>query len=361
MDQTRPSSGEVFRQARSRHVPKPQAAPFIRGKASTRGIMANVLLALAPAVVGSWLFFGLRAWLYYVVAVSTALLCDALAQLLRRREIAGLDLSAAVTGVLLAMSLPPTAPLWFAAAGTAFGILVAKELFGGIGFNFLNPALAGRAALWVAFPAQMMQNALPAPPFGNSLTVDAVAAATPLTVLKTGAPLTRQSILHCFLGIVPGKLGETSALLLLLGAAWLFARGIIRLRIPLAMLGTMALMAFTLGGPGTLFSGGANVVLGHLFGGATLLGAFFMATDYSTSPSLSAAQWVYGVLCGLIVMLFRLYGPWAGGITFSLLLANCLVPLLNRIIRPRALGQKRQTSAKQYAPAQTSSTKSLLY
>lgn len=238
------------------------------------------------------------------------------------------------------MSLPVTVPLWFPVLGSALGILVAKELFGGIGFNFLNPALFGRAVLRLAFSNAMMQNPAPAPPFGQGAVVDALAGATPLAILKQGGSPGNSELWNSFTSLVGGKLGETSALLLLIGAVWLLAFGVIRLRIPLAFLGTIAAMALVFGGPGGLFSADWRVVLQHLLGGASILGAFFMVTDYSSSPTSPLAQVLFGVLCGVATMLFRLYSPWAEGFTFAVLMINLAVPAMNLWIRPRVLGEK---------------------
>ncbi|MDL2253505.1 RnfABCDGE type electron transport complex subunit D [Ruminococcaceae bacterium OttesenSCG-928-I18] len=336
-------SAEVFEKNKESRFPALQASPHLRRGSGTRAIMGNVLLALLPATLGSVWFFGPAVLPYYLVAVFFALAADALAQFLRKRRVDTFDLSPVVTGVLLAMSMPLGTPLWFAALGPALGILVAKELFGGIGYNFLNPALLGRAVLRLAFPQQMSMNPAPSPPFGLGQSVDAVASATPLITLKEGGTLSAADLLDSFLGMAAGKIGETSALLLLLGAVWLLAKGIIRLRIPLAFLAGIALMAFVFGGNEGLFGAGWQTVLGHLLGGATMLGAFFMVTDYGSSPSAPLAQILFGALCGVVTMLFRLYSPFPEGFTFAVLIVNFSVPLLNRVIRPRVLGEKNRS------------------
>lgn len=328
-----------FASVRSGRYPAMRPSPHLRSPRTTRGVMGHVLIALAPAVLGSVYFFGFRVLLIYLVSVGTALCTDAAVQLVKTRSVSRFDLSPIVTGVLLAVSLPANIPLWFPAVGAVLGILIAKELFGGIGFNFLNPALFGRAVLRLAFSDAMMQNPQPAPPFGLGAGVDAVAGPTPLMVLKQGGSLTGTQLLDSFTGNVAGKLGETSVLLLLIGVVWLLAFGIIWLRIPLAMLGAIAVMAFIFGGPAGLFSAGWRVVLGHLIGGTSILGAFFMATDYSSSPSSPLAQVLFGALCGVLIMLFRLFSPWSEGFTFAVLIANLAVPAMNRWIRPRVLGE----------------------
>lgn len=332
---------KAFSRLRSGRFPALKASPHLRRKNSARRIMGHVLIALAPAVLGSLYLFGPAVVPLYLLSIASALAADALVQLVKTRRVSRFDLSPVVTGTLLAMSLPVTVPPWFPVLGSALAIWVAKELFGGIGFNFLNPALLGRAVLRLAFSNEMMQNPLPSPPFGMGQAVDVLAGATPLMAVKESGAFSNAQIWDSFTGLVGGKLGETSVLLLLIGVVWLVALGIIRLRIPLAMLCAIAVMAFVLGGPDGLFSGGWRVVLGHLMGGTTILGAFFMVTDYSSSPSAPRAQILFGVLCGVAIMLFRLYSPWSEGFTFAVLIVNCSVPLLNRWMRPRVLGEAR--------------------
>lgn len=324
-----------FAQLRAGRYPAKKASPHLRRPGSTRAVMGHVLIALAPAVLGSVYLFGAAVLPLYLLSIATALAADAAVQLIKTRRVARFDLSPVVTGTLLTMSLPVTVPLWFPVLGSALAILVGKELFGGIGFNFLNPALLGRAVLRLAFSDAMMQNPVP---------VDAVAGATPLMTIKETGTLSGASLWDSFVGTVGGKLGETSALLLLLGAVWLVAFGVIRLRISLSMLGAIAVMAFAFGGPAGLFSAGWQAVLGHLLGGATVLGAFFMVTDYSSSPSDPRAQVLFGALCGVATMLFRLYSPWSEGFTFAVLIVNFSVPLMNRWMRPRVLGEAKSAA-----------------
>lgn len=334
-----------FLKKRGGTFPLTQATPHLGTRTTTRTIMGDVLIALSPAFIGSLYFFGFGVLPYYLVGILSAVVVDLAAQWVRHRTFSGFDLSAIVTGTLLVMSLPLGVPLWFAALGSAFGVLVAKELFGGIGRNFLNPALTGRLLLRLVFSQQMLQNPLPNPPFGFGGGVDAMASATPLAMAKETGIVGNATLLDSFLGNTGGKIGETSALLLLIGAAWLIGRGVIRLRIPLSLLGATAVMAFVFGGQNGLFSAGYGVVLAHLLGGSTMLATFYMATDYGSSPSAPAAQYLFGALVGVINMLFRLYSPWAEGMTFALLIANCAVPLLNRLVRPRVLGENKPAFA----------------
>ncbi|MCD8138667.1 MAG: RnfABCDGE type electron transport complex subunit D [Planctomycetaceae bacterium] len=314
------------------------ASPHLRNKQSDASIMWDVVLALLPAIAGSIYIFGTRVIPYYLVAVAMSMLCDWLWQR-AREEPYRFDYSPLVTGLLLAMSLPGTAPLWFAAAGAVLAIIVAKECFGGIGKNLFNPAIFGRGVLRIVFVAQMTRNIWPRAEVPYQVTADVVTGATPLELIKNGMDLDGGQLLATFLGTTGGKIGETSALLLLLGAAYLLCRRVIRFRILVAMLGTIAIVAFLFGGRG--FAGGSwGVVAGHLLGGASILGAFYMATDYSTSPSGPLAQWIYGAGCGLVTMLFRFYSDYPEGFTFALLVMNLTVPLFDRFMLPRVIGTK---------------------
>lgn len=321
------------------------ASPHIRARRTTRNVMMDVLIALTPSVIWSVLLYGFRVLPHYMLTIGTAVMADTLIRTVRKSR-ARFDFSPIVTGMLLTMSLPVTAPLWFGPFGAAIGILLAKELFGGIGRNFLNPALAGRAVLRLLFETQMTQNPAPTPLIGLPIWmpmaegIDAMSHATPLWVLKDGALLSGDGLLASFLGLTAGKLGETSALLLLLiGAAYLVIRGVIRLRVPVAMLGSMAVMAWLFGSPAGFMQADWRTVAGHVIGGASILGAFYMATDYGSSPSAPLAQVLFGVGLGVITMLFRFFSGYSEGFTFAALIMNLTVPLMNRYIRPRVLGE----------------------
>ncbi|MCD8352307.1 MAG: RnfABCDGE type electron transport complex subunit D [Planctomycetaceae bacterium] len=312
------------------------ASPHLRDKPSDVSIMRDVVLALLPAIAGSIYIFGTRVIPYYLISVGMSILCDWLWQRAKDRHYR-FDYSPLVTGLLLAMSLPGNVPLWFAAAGAVLAIIIAKECFGGIGRNIFNPAIFGRGVLRIIFVAQMTRNIWPRAEVPYQVTADVVTGATPLELLKSGMDLDSGQLLASFLGVTGGKIGETSALLLLVGAAYLLCRRVIRFRIPVAMLGVIAIMAFLFGGRG--FAGGSlGVVAGHLLGGASILGAFYMATDYSTSPSAPRAQWLYGAGVGLVTMLFRFYGDYPEGFTFALLIMNLTVPLFDRYVLPRVVG-----------------------
>lgn len=304
------------------------SSPHIREGATTRRIMADVLIALVPATAAAVYFFGLRALVVVLVCIATAIGWEwASRRLMKRPDTIG-DLSAAVTGLLLALNLPVTIPLWMACVGTFVAIVVIKQLFGGIGQNFMNPALGARAILIVAYGQAMTAWVAPG--------VDAVSAATPLGVLKEGGTLPGYADL--FLGNVGGSLGETSALALLIGFAWLLARRVISWEIPVLFCATTALLTWVLG-PAGLFTGDPLL---HVLAGGLLLGAIFMATDYSTSPVSMRGKIIYAVGCGLLTAVFRLFTTMPEGVSFAILLMNALTPLLDRMTVPVSFGGERR-------------------
>nr|PZN72193.1 MAG: Na+-transporting NADH:ubiquinone oxidoreductase subunit D [Bacillota bacterium] len=307
------------------------SSPHLWAGVSTRHIMRDVLIALTPAALGAVCFFGWRAAATIALSVGTAALTEwACCRLAGKPSTLG-DGSALVTGLLLALTLPPASPLWLPVLGAAFAIAVVKAAFGGLGHNFVNPALAARAFLLASFPAAMTTWTSP---------FDAVTTATPLAVLPRpfdpevlAGPLPSYRAL--FLGTVGGSLGETSALLLLIGAAYLLARRVIDWRIPAGFLGTLAVLSWILGGQGGLFTGDP---LYHVLAGGAILGAFFMATDYVTIPITPQGRWIFAVGCGLITVLIRLYGGYPEGVLFAILLMNVATPLIDRFIVPAPFG-----------------------
>jgi len=307
------------------------SSPHIREGATTRRIMGDVLIALLPATAASVWFFGLRALLLVVVCVLTAVGWEwASRRLMKRPDTIG-DLSAAVTGLLLALNLPVTIPLWIAVVGTFTAIVAIKQLFGGIGQNFMNPALGARAILVVAYGQAMTTWVAP----GAGAGVDAISIATPLMALREGGDL--PSYLDLFIGHVGGSLGETSALAILLGFVWLLARRVISWEIPVLFCGTTVLLVWFLGTDG-LFTGDP---LFHLLSGGLLLGAVFMATDYSTSPVSRRGKWIFAVGCGLLTAVFRLFTSMPEGVSFAIILMNSLTPLLDRMTIPVSFGGER--------------------
>ncbi|HAH05667.1 MAG TPA: hypothetical protein DCM05_03930 [Elusimicrobia bacterium] len=297
----------------------------------TRGAMRDVLLALLPALAAAVWLFGWRALWVSAVAAAACVGTEWACQRLAGRRVRVDDLSAAVTGVLLAFCLPPGTPWWAAAVGGVISIALGKEVFGGLGHNIFNPALVGRAALLASFPVQMTTWTFPAravaSPFAGSL--DAVASATPLAAAKAAAA--GFPYWDLFIGQVGGSIGETSALALLLGAGFLFWRGVIDWTIPTAyLLSTAALCALLGADP-----------LGHVLAGGLLLGAFFMATDYVTSPMSRKGRLLFGAGCGLLTVLIRLYGGFPEGVCYAILIMNAFVPLIDRCTLPVPFGSRK--------------------
>lgn len=304
------------------------SSPHIRSSENVQSIMRNVIIALIPAVVASIYFFKLQAALLILVTVISCVLAEYIWTRLVKKANTLNDLSAVVTGILLAFNLSPAVPLWVAAIGGAFAIIIVKQLFGGLGHNFINPALAARAFLMASWPVQMTTWITPG--------ADAVSSATPLALVKSGSELSGQlpGLLDLFTGNVGGTIGETSALALLLGAAYLLARRVITLEIPVAFIGTVGLMTWIFGGE-KLFTG--DFVYNILAGGL-ILGAFFMATDYTTSPVTFKGKLIMGVGCGLLTAVIRLFGGYPEGVSYSILLMNVAVPLIDRYIIPKSFG-----------------------
>ena len=318
------------------------STPHMHSPVTTKTIMRDVLIALVPALIGSVYFFGLRALMVTAVSAAACVCFEWLWCRLMKRDNKTYDLSAAVTGVLLAFVCPPTIPYWSIILGDLFAIILVKMLFGGIGKNFVNPALAGRAFMF-SWPVAMStwvkvgaQTAVPL--FGGA---DIATAATPLSFMHQ-KQLPDVSVLDAFLGNVGGCIGETSALLLLIGFLYLLIRKVLTLRIPVAYIGTVAVLAF-------LFPMGHDRMQWmayQLFTGGLMLGAIFMATDYVTSPVTHLGQIVYGAGCGVLTILIRYFGGYNEGVSYAILIMNCCVVLLDRIGRPTKFGAPKKEAAK---------------
>jgi electron transport complex protein RnfD len=305
------------------------SSPHLRAKDTTSRIMLDVLVALVPALAAAAWFFGPGVMIPVLVAVAGAVMGEYVTRvwILRRDNRLG-DLSAVVTGVLLGMNLPPSIPLPLAFFGGALATGFVKELFGGLGMNFMNPAMGARVFLFLAWPSSMTAFSAP---------LDAVAGPTPLAILKgheaVGAVL--PNLLTLFVGDRAGCLGETSVLALLVGAAYLVARRVIRLDIPVLYLATVGVLTWVFGGKTALFSG--NFVV-HLLSGGLILGAFFMATDYATQPVSRLGKAIYGLGLGLVTTVIRLATNYPEGVSFAVILMNCLVPIIDRYTQPRVFG-----------------------
>lgn len=318
------------------------SSPHAHSPVTTQTIMRDVLIALLPALLGSIYFFGFRALLVTLVSAAACVFFEWGFCKIRKLHCKTYDLSAVVTGVLLAFVCPVTIPYWTIILGDFFAIVLVKMLFGGLGKNIVNPALAGRAFLF-SWPV-LMSNWVKVG-FDNAAgllsTADAVTAATPMSAMHQGV-LPEESILDMFLGNIGGCIGETSALLLIIGFIYLLYRKVITARIPLAYIGTVAILAF-------LFPQGNDRIAwmaAQVFGGGLMLGAIFMATDYVTSPLTKLGQIVYGIGCGVITILIRYFGGYSEGVTYAILCMNACAVLLDKIGRPVKFGAPKKEAAK---------------
>lgn len=298
------------------------SSPHIKRPDTTRGIMSDVVIALAPAATYGCILFGLRALAVLITSVSVAVLCEFLWNKALKKPNTIKDMSAVVTGLLLGMNLPPTLPLWQAAIGSAAAIIVVKQMFGGLGHNFANPAIAARIILLVSFPASMTRFTEP--------VSDAVTSATPLA--GTAGTLSFKTL---FFGMHAGSIGETSAFLLIVGGLYLVIRRVITPIIPVCFIGTVALLSLI---------SGESVML-SVFGGGLILGAVFMATDYTTSPTTQLGKAVFAVGCGIITFVIRKFGSLPEGVSYSILLMNILVPHINRFTLSKPFGFEKVKEA----------------
>jgi len=319
------------------------SSPHIRSKESVSRIMLDVVLALIPAGIAAVLVFGWRVVLVIGISVFFAVATEALIQKLTKQPVTINDWSTVVTGILLAYNLPPTAPLWLPAIGSIIAIALVKQAFGGLGQNFMNPALAARAILLAAWPVQMTDWMIPGENAGGAATaVDALSSATPLEILKAGAgDAVLPSLWNAFIGNIGGCIGEVSSLALLLGAVYLLYRRVISWRIPFTYIGTVALLTWMFGGDGGLFTGNG---IYHIFVGGLILGAFYMATDYSSSPVTPKGQVIMGVGCGILTAVIRLLGGYPEGVSYSILIMNIATPLIDKYTMPRVFGEVKSNA-----------------
>ncbi len=304
------------------------ASPHVRDNATTSTIMRDVLIALTPALIAATIIFGFRALLLTAVCIASCVLFEYAAERILGRTNTISDLSAAVTGMILAFNLPVQFPLWMAIIGSFFAIVVVKQLFGGIGNNFANPAIAARIFLLLSF-SQPMTTWLQVE---NGRAIEGVFGATPLALISTGNTANLPSIMEMFLGVRGGSMGETCALALIIGGIYLIYRKVITITIPLSFIGGVLVLSF-------LF--GVNPVY-ELLGGGLLLGAFFMATDYTTSPITEKGKLIFGLGCALITMVIRVFGSYPEGVSYSILLMNIITPHINRMVRNKAFGGVQQ-------------------
>ena len=300
---------------------KVSSNPHIRSKVTTKSIMLAVVVALLPAAGFGIYNFGLDALILILVTVATTVLTEFLYEKAMHKKVTIGDFSAVVTGLLLALNLPPAAPWWIGVIGGVFAILVVKMLFGGLGQNFMNPALGARCFLLISYTSIMC-----------NFDCDTYSGATPLASLKAGEDV---NILNMVIGKTAGTIGETSMIALIIGACFLILLGVIDLRIPGTYIVTFALFIALFGGHGF----DPAFISAHLAGGGLMLGAFFMATDYVTRPITKKGQYLYGVLLGVLTGIFRIYGPSAEGVSYAIILGNLLVPLIEKITMPKAFGK----------------------
>ena len=304
------------------------SSPHIRGNFRTNRIMLDVVIALMPAlIVGVWQM-GVRALAVVALCIACTVTAEWLYSLVTRTRNTIVDCSAIVTGLLLGMTLPASVPYWLAAAGSVFAIIVVKALCGGLGQNIFNPALAARAFMMLIYPVGMTRYL--------ETGVDAVSSATPLHHMVMPA-LPEESLMDMFLGFCPGSIGEISALALIIGGAYLVWRKVISIRIPAAYLGTVALLTLVFSKTGAP----VEWMLYSLVSGGVMLGAIFMATDYTTSPATKPGQIVYGVGCGILTVVFRYNGLYPEGVTYAILLMNACVWVIDRYTAPRRFGAKK--------------------
>ncbi len=304
------------------------SSPHARASHTTQSIMRDVIIALTPALLAGIFFFGLRALWVTLLSVVSCVGWEWIWQKVFKKEVTIKDLSAVVTGLLLAFNLPSTVPFFVVIVGSLVAIILAKQIFGGIGQNFINPALVARAFLLAAYPQAVTTFTAPMGING----VDAVTTATPLALMKGGLLKELPSFLDVFLGNKGGCIGEISALALLLGAAYLLIRGVIRWHIPVFYLGSLFLVTWLCGGMGLGMS------FYSLFLGGAILGAFFMATDYTTSPMTVKGQIIFAIGGGVIAAVIRLFGGYPEGVSYSILLMNLTVPLIDRYVKLTRFG-----------------------
>lgn len=305
-----------------------EASPHIRSSRTTQNVMLDVIIALCPALIAATIIFGIKALVLTVICCASCVIFELLFNIITKKERTISDLSAVVTGMLLSFNLPVDLPVYMAIIGCFIAIVIVKCLFGGIGQNFANPAITARIALMLSFTAAMTTWTAPLSAWDSS--IDAATSATPLGMMQSGEAL--PSLMDMFLGVRAGCLGETCILALLLGGIYLLARGVIRFETPLCFIGTVAVL--------TLLKNGFDFtnMLYQLMSGGLVLGAFFMATDYATTPITTKGKIIFAVGCGIITFGIRQFATMPEGVSFSILVMNCLAPIIDRFTVPKPLG-----------------------
>ena len=301
------------------------SSPHVRCGVSTKNLMYDVAIAMLPATIWGVMQFGIRSLIVVVATVLSCVLSEYIFETLMHKPVTISDGSALVTGMILGLNMPPAIPIWMPILGGIFAIIVVKQLYGGLGQNWMNPALAARCFMLISFAQAMTQFSEPG--------TDAIASATPLAEIKAGGTY---DLAAMFIGKIPGTIGEVSVIALLAGAAYLLVKKVISIRIPAAYILTVVVFAALFGGHGL----DVNYILAHLCGGGLIFGAFFMATDYVTSPITPKGQIAFGILLGVLTGLFRIFGGSAEGVSYAIIISNILVPLIEKITLPKAFGKE---------------------
>ncbi|MDO4787692.1 MAG: RnfABCDGE type electron transport complex subunit D [Johnsonella sp.] len=315
------------------------SSPHVRDNSTTSKIMLDVVIAMLPASLFGVYQFGLSALVIILGTVFAAVLAEYAYERIMKKTITIKDYSAVVTGLILALNMPPEIPVWIPMLGSVFAIVVVKQFYGGIGYNWMNPALAARCFLLISFAGKMTDFS------SKHFGFDALSGSTPMVPLKYGITdavssatqpqVVIYSLKDMFIGRIPGSIGEVSALALLIGAAYLLLKKVITLRIPLAYIISLLVFAFIFGEQDYQY------IMRHLLGGGLIFGAFFMATDYTTSPITPLGQIIFGIFIGLLTGLFRIFGGSAEGVSYAIIIGNIVYPLIEKMTLPRAFGRRR--------------------
>lgn len=310
------------------------SSPHIKSNSEISSIMLDVIIALLPALCAGVFFFGVRALALILTTVAACVLSEYIYERITKKTVTIRDLSAVVTGILLSMCLPPSLPLWMAFIGGCFAIVIVKQLYGGLGKNFMNPALAARCFMMVAWAGQFATFVMPLSGYG----LDAISSATPLAILKGTSEGSLPSLMNAFLGVKAGCIGETSGLMLLIGFLYLLIKRVVDFKIPLCYIASFAILTYLFGENTTDFTQGYFTLL-HILTGGLLIAAFFMATDYVTTPTTTRGHIIFGIGCGVITFAIRRFGAYPEGASFAVILMNIVSPLIERYTRPKSFGE----------------------
>ncbi len=321
---------ETNKNVQSEKLYRVSLAPYLRSKSTTQKMMLDVIIAILPALAASIYFFGMNALMLTVVSVISCVVAEVFMQKLFKKKVTVSDLSAVITGILLAFNLPASAPWWMPVFGGFFAICIVKQIFGGIGSNFMNPALAARAAIMASWPGLIT----------NYITPDGVASATPLQLMKAGTTGELPSLMDMAIGNIGGVIGETCSILLVLGGIYLIVKKVIDWKIPcLYILTTTVLLA--------AFGVDISLLPYHILGGGLILGAFFMATDFVTCPVTPNGRIIFAIGCGIITAIIRVYGGMAEGVSYAIILMNTATPLIESLTTPKVFGEVKSKWKKQ--------------